>query len=36
MKVTVGSAFGKVERVRAEEPQRGRFDAVTGDQVACP
>ncbi|MGW3657792.1 LCP family protein [Streptomyces sp. NPDC005151] len=36
MKVTTGTDFGKVERVRAEDTHRGAFAAVTGDQVACP
>ncbi|MEU1126808.1 LCP family protein [Streptomyces sp. NPDC005899] len=36
MKVTAGADFGEVRRVRGEDPQRGEFDAVTGDQVVCP
>lgn len=36
MKVTAGSDFGTVQRVRAESPQQGRFGAVTGDEVVCP
>ncbi|WSQ58367.1 LCP family protein [Streptomyces sp. NBC_01217] len=36
MKVTAGADFEKVQRVGAEEPHRGEFDAVRGDQVACP
>ncbi|MFH8476290.1 LCP family protein [Streptomyces sp. NPDC018000] len=36
MKVTAGADFEKVQRVRAEETNRGEFGAVTGDQVACP
>ncbi|MFD4031486.1 LCP family protein [Streptomyces sp. NPDC058637] len=36
MKVTAGSDFTKVRRVKAETPQQGEFDTVTGDQVICP
>ncbi|WRZ06167.1 LCP family protein [Streptomyces sp. NBC_00385] len=36
MKVTAGADYGKVERVRAEEPDPGRFGAVKGDEVVCP
>ncbi|MEV6076731.1 LCP family protein [Streptomyces sp. NBC_01237] len=36
MKVTAGSDFGTVQRVRAESPQQGKFGAVTGDEVVCP
>ncbi|MEU0131344.1 LCP family protein [Streptomyces sp. NPDC006289] len=36
MKVTAGSDFTKVRRVKAEDPQRGEFGTVTGDQVVCP
>lgn len=36
MKVTAGADYAKVERVRAEEPDPGRFGAVTGDEVTCP
>ncbi|MFE7469170.1 LCP family protein [Streptomyces sp. NPDC057499] len=36
IRVTAGTDFGEVRRVRAEEPQSGPYDAVTGDQVACP
>ncbi|WP_405713294.1 MULTISPECIES: LCP family protein [unclassified Streptomyces] len=36
MRVTAGADFEKVRRVRAEETDRGEFDTVTGDQVACP
>ncbi|MGV9576875.1 MULTISPECIES: LCP family protein [Streptomyces] len=36
MKVTAGSDFTKVQRVKAEDPQRGEFGTVTGDQVVCP
>ncbi|MCX4676791.1 LCP family protein [Streptomyces sp. NBC_01433] len=36
MKVTAGSDFGTVQRVRAENPQQGKFGAVTGDEVVCP
>ncbi|MFF1833896.1 LCP family protein [Streptomyces sp. NPDC058231] len=35
MKVTTGTDFGTVERVRAEAPHRGEFGAVTGDQEVC-
>lgn len=36
MKVTAGTDFEKVRRVRGKETSRGEFGAVTGDQVACP
>ncbi|MEV5204533.1 LCP family protein [Streptomyces sp. NPDC053720] len=36
MRVTAGADFEKVRRVRTEEADSGEFDAVTGDQVACP
>ncbi|MDQ0796006.1 LCP family protein required for cell wall assembly [Streptomyces sp. B1I3] len=36
MKVTAGADFTEVRRVKGEDPQRGEFDAVTGDQVVCP
>lgn len=36
MKVTAGADYRKVERVRAEEPDPGRFGAVKGDEVVCP
>ncbi|WP_458575936.1 LCP family protein [Streptomyces sp. ALB3] len=36
MKVTAGSDFTEVRRVKAEDPQRGEFGTVTGDQVVCP
>ncbi|MFF4247710.1 LCP family protein [Streptomyces sp. NPDC001822] len=36
MKVIAGSDFTKVQRVKAEDPQRGEFGTVTGDQVVCP
>lgn len=36
MEVTAGSDFTKVKRVKAEDPQRGEFGTVTGDQVVCP
>ncbi|MFG3406443.1 LCP family protein [Streptomyces sp. NPDC048142] len=36
MKVTVGSDFTKVQRVKAESPQTGEFSTVTGDEVVCP
>ncbi|MEW1692599.1 LCP family protein [Streptomyces sp. NPDC091265] len=36
MKVIAGADYSKVARVRAEEPDRGRFGAVTGDEVVCP
>ncbi|MGW3081847.1 LCP family protein [Streptomyces sp. NPDC001110] len=36
MKVTAGSDFTEVQRVKAEDPQRGEFGTVTGDQVVCP
>lgn len=36
MKVIAGADYAKVERVRAEEPEQGRFGAVTGDEVVCP
>lgn len=36
MKVTAGSDFTKVQRVKAENPQTGEFGTVTGDQVVCP
>ncbi|MFB7918703.1 LCP family protein [Streptomyces sp. NPDC056061] len=35
MRVTVGTDFAKVRPVRAEDPERGEFGTVTGDQVAC-
>ncbi|WP_443333128.1 LCP family protein [Streptomyces sp. CB02058] len=36
MEVMAGSDFRKVQRVKAEDPQRGEFGTVTGDQVVCP
>ncbi|MET7714993.1 LCP family protein [Streptomyces sp. NPDC005407] len=36
MKVTAGTDYKEVTRVRAEEPPPGEFGAVTGDQVVCP
>ncbi|WP_456293841.1 LCP family protein [Streptomyces rubiginosohelvolus] len=36
MKVTVGSDFTKVQRVKAETRQTGEFSTVTGDEVVCP
>ena len=36
MKVIAGSDFTKVQRVKAENAQRGEFGTVTGDQVVCP
>ncbi|SFY39364.1 LCP family protein [Streptomyces atratus] len=36
MRVTAGAEFETVQRVRAEEADKGEFDTVTGDQVACP
>lgn len=36
LKVIAGADYAKVERVRAEEPDSGRFGAVKGDEVACP
>ncbi|MFJ2914580.1 LCP family protein [Streptomyces sp. NPDC087228] len=36
MKVTAGTDFEQVRQVRGKETSRGEFDAVTGDQVACP
>ncbi|WP_443049420.1 LCP family protein [Streptomyces sp. NBC_00178] len=36
MKVIAGTDFTKVHRVKAEDPQRGEFGTVTGDQVVCP
>ncbi|MEU9287342.1 LCP family protein [Streptomyces sp. NPDC048275] len=36
MKVIVGADFKEIERVRAEDPQRGEAGVVTGDQVVCP
>ncbi|MFF5899544.1 LCP family protein [Streptomyces argenteolus] len=36
MKVTAGSDFTKVQRVKAEDTRRGEFGTVTGDQVVCP
>ncbi|MFF3244461.1 LCP family protein [Streptomyces sp. NPDC002870] len=36
MKVTAGTDYKGVTRVRAEEPPPGEFGAVTGDQVVCP
>jgi LCP family protein required for cell wall assembly len=36
LRVTAGADFRKVRPVRAEEPHRGEFGAVTGDQVVCP
>nr|WP_189546946.1 LCP family protein [Streptomyces gelaticus] len=36
MRVTAGTDFEKVQRVRAEETDSGEFGTVTGDQVACP
>ncbi|WSS49585.1 LCP family protein [Streptomyces sp. NBC_01180] len=35
LKVTLGSDFTTVTPVRADEPDPGRFAAVTGDQVVC-
>ncbi|WUQ39371.1 LCP family protein [Streptomyces sp. NBC_00234] len=36
MKVTAGSDYRSVQRVKAESPQQGEFGAVTGDEVVCP
>jgi LCP family protein required for cell wall assembly len=36
MKVTVGSDFTEVQRVKAESRQTGAFSTVTGDEVVCP
>lgn len=36
LKVTAGTDYKGVTRVRAEEPPPGEFRAVTGDQVVCP
>ncbi|MER5362612.1 LCP family protein [Streptomyces sp. NPDC002785] len=36
MKVTTGAGFEKVQRVRAEDTNRGEFGTVTGEQVVCP
>ncbi|WP_435798074.1 LCP family protein [Streptomyces halstedii] len=36
LNVTAGSDFTQVKRVKAENPERGEFGAVTGDQVVCP
>ncbi|WP_435233465.1 LCP family protein [Streptomyces sp. Tue6028] len=36
LKVTAGSDFEKVRRVRADDPYQGEFGATTGDQVVCP
>ncbi|NUK89405.1 LCP family protein [Streptomyces lunaelactis] len=36
LKVTAGTDYKGVTAVRAEDPYRGEFGAVTGDQVVCP
>ncbi|MFC4608816.1 LCP family protein [Streptomyces maoxianensis] len=36
MKVTAGTDYKGVTRVRAEEPRQGEFAAITGDEVVCP
>ncbi|GGZ26407.1 LytR family transcriptional regulator [Streptomyces nitrosporeus] len=36
MKVTAGSDFTEVRRVKSENPGKGEFETVTGDQVVCP
>ncbi|MFH9297430.1 LCP family protein [Streptomyces sp. NPDC017520] len=36
LKVTVGSDFTKVQRVKAEGRETGEFSTVTGDEVVCP
>ncbi|WP_435877508.1 LCP family protein [Streptomyces anulatus] len=36
MKVTVGSDFTKVQRVKSENRQTGEFSTVRGDEVVCP
>ncbi|MFF2960321.1 LCP family protein [Streptomyces sp. NPDC057963] len=36
MRVTAGTDFEQVRQVQGKETSRGEFDAVTGDQVACP
>ncbi|WP_457784982.1 LCP family protein [Streptomyces griseus] len=36
LKVTVGSDFTEVRRVRAESRQAGEFSTVRGDEVVCP
>ncbi|MBT2368647.1 LCP family protein [Streptomyces sp. ISL-10] len=36
LKVMAGADYKGVTPVRAEEPHRGEFGAVTGDQVVCP
>ncbi|MEV6795088.1 LCP family protein [Streptomyces sp. NPDC051320] len=35
IKVTIGSDFDSVTRVRADEPAADKFDAVKGDEVVC-
>ncbi|WP_338897906.1 LCP family protein [Streptomyces sp. TG1A-60] len=35
LRVIAGTDFGKVRKVRAEDPQQGESGVVTGDQVAC-
>lgn len=36
LKVTAGTDFTKVRKVKAENAQSGEFGTVTGDQVVCP
>ncbi|MEU3184267.1 LCP family protein [Streptomyces sp. NPDC006923] len=36
LKVIAGSDYKAVRPVRVEEPPKGQFGTVTGDQVACP
>ncbi|MFF1706416.1 LCP family protein [Streptomyces sp. NPDC058252] len=36
LKVTAGTDFKQVTRVRAEDPGQGEVGVVTGDQVVCP
>ncbi|MGW1430562.1 LCP family protein [Streptomyces sp. NPDC002431] len=36
IRVTAGTDFGEVRRVRAEDPESGPYGAVSGDQVVCP
>ncbi|MFF8847749.1 LCP family protein [Streptomyces sp. NPDC015127] len=36
LRVVAGTDFKGVTPVRAEDPYRGEFGAVTGDQVVCP
>ncbi|MFE9685558.1 LCP family protein [Streptomyces sp. NPDC006285] len=36
MRVVVGADYKGVRKVRADDPTRGEFSTVTGDQVVCP